>query len=228
MAAEVWDFFAEQGVDRRDPGTWVEGRAKRLQKLTKRQPYRAVEAAALAVAPSILAGEGLVLTKPQPLITFPDAERWTIPHSIWHFDLPARRVSDEPIALRLIGIVEDVAPGGGATVVVEGSHHFVDRYVTEAGGDFGSSKDVRKRLRREHEWFADLNREGDRPHLLEPTDVDGVTVRVTELTGDAGDAWLMHPWLLHGLAPNASDRVRHMMTHTIYGPGWKVLSSRPS
>ena len=65
----------------------------------------------------------------------------------------------------------------------------------------GQSTDLAERLACEHEWFADLKREGDRAHLLMPTELDGVTVRVRELTGSAGDGWLMHPWLLQGKAP---------------------------
>ena len=86
----------------------------------------------------------------------------------------------------------------------------------------GQSADLAERLACEHDWFADFKREGDRAHLLTPTELDGVTVRVRELTGSAGDGWLMHPWLLQGKAPNASDRVRHMMTLTISGPGCKI------
>jgi len=66
---------------------------------------------------------------------------------------------------------------------------------------------------------------------MAPADVDGVTVRVTELTGAGGDIWLLHLWLLHGLAPNAGSRIRSMCTHTVLaaapGAGVSPPGSRP-
>jgi hypothetical protein len=46
--------------------------------------------------------------------------------------------------------------------------------------------------------------------------IDGVAVRVVELTGTAGDLVVMHPWLMHNIAMNCSTRPRMMMSYTRY------------
>jgi hypothetical protein len=121
------------------------------------------------------------------------------------------------VALRLLGLVEAVAPGGGGTVAVEGSHELVRRLVTERGGDAGSSADAKRTLRNRYEWFQGLTTSGaDRDRFRESTAVDGVTVRVVELTGAAGDAFLLHPWTFHAQAPATGNAVRSMLTHTVY------------
>jgi hypothetical protein len=46
--------------------------------------------------------------------------------------------------------------------------------------------------------------------------IDGVHVRVTELTGNAGDAYLHASLLMHAAAPNAGRAPRSMMTDTVF------------
>src|SRR5262249_48316916 len=120
------------------------------------------------------------------------------------------------------GLVEPVEGHGGGTVIVEGTHRLTSRLVLAAGGDFGRSADVRRRLAADHQWFRDLfDDDAHRDRFLEPVDIDGVIVSATELTGNAGDAYLMHPWLLHAAAPNTGTHVRSMVTHTALGDGYR-------
>jgi hypothetical protein len=51
---------------------------------------------------------------------------------------------------------------------------------------------------------------------MEPTVIDGVTVRVRELTGHAGDVAFMLPLTLHNVSMNCGDRPRFMVTHTAF------------
>ena len=46
--------------------------------------------------------------------------------------------------------------------------------------------------------------------------LDGLPVRVVELTGRAGDVYVTHPWILHSIAPNASDTPRMMRSRFIW------------
>lgn len=46
----------------------------------------------------------------------------------------------------------------------------------------------------------------------EPEVIDGVTVRVVELTGEPGDVVFMHPHLFHAPAPNRAEEPRLMVT----------------
>jgi ectoine hydroxylase-related dioxygenase (phytanoyl-CoA dioxygenase family) len=138
-----------------------------------------------------------------------------VPHDAWHIDFPA--TSPMP-ALRAFAFLSDVAPGGGGTVVVTGSHRLV--------GDLPDTRSVtvRARLGERSDWFRALWRkhaDGDRVARFMDAGaiVDGVEVRVVVLTGRPGDVVLWHPALLHGIAPNCADRPRFMLTHTVWrGP----------
>ena len=71
-----------------------------------------------------------------------------------------------------------------------------------------------------HPWFRDLMKAGDPSARLEkykgaPTLVDGVKLQVTEMTGDPGDVWIMHPDLLHAPAPNVRKTPRMVLTQFV-------------
>ena len=46
--------------------------------------------------------------------------------------------------------------------------------------------------------------------------VSGIPLQVVELTGEAGDVVLGHPWLLHATAPNCGTRTRMMCVQRIH------------
>ena len=46
--------------------------------------------------------------------------------------------------------------------------------------------------------------------------IDGIRVRVDELTGAAGDVVIGHPWLLHVPAPNRATRPRFMRVQRVH------------
>ena len=54
-----------------------------------------------------------------------------------------------------------------------------------------------------------------RQFMLDGDEVDGVRVRVAELTGEAGDVVVMLPWTLHSLAMNCSP-ARFAVTHSLF------------
>ena len=102
---------------------------------------------------------------------------------------------------------------GGGTVEVTGSHR-----LTGPGGRYAGrrSADVRVRLAEDHRWFRDLWTAGQEPdrtdRLLGSSSVlDGSELRIEELTGDPGDAFVMNPRLLHAVAPNCLDTPRMML-----------------
>lgn len=51
--------------------------------------------------------------------------------------------------------------------------------------------------------------------MEQTTETDGAPLRIVEMTGEAGDVFLMHPNLLHAFSTNASDSVRMMLTQWI-------------
>jgi ectoine hydroxylase-related dioxygenase (phytanoyl-CoA dioxygenase family) len=154
------------------------------------------------------------------LVTFPQPGPWTVPHQLWHFDLPGRGDPNQTHVVRLFGHLTDVEPRGGGTVVVEGSHELVRRLVAASPtNDAGSSAELRRKLIAAHPWFRALCREGGdrvRQYMTDGDEIDGVRVKVVELIGQAGDVVVMLPWTMHSLAMNCAAVPRFMTTHSIY------------
>jgi len=223
MADAVWASLVRRGVDRADRATWPAGFVGHHQSLRQRRVFDAFRGDTTAAVADALLGAGAWSdTGPwgPALVSFPEPGPWTVPHQIWHLDLPGRGDPDRPGAVRLFGYAADVVPGGGGTVVVEGSHAVVRRLVAATPGhDVGNSARVRRRLAASSPWFRALAREGGdrvRQFMTDGDEVDGIRVRVVELTADAGDVVVMLPWTLHSLAPNCADAPRFMVTHSIY------------
>jgi hypothetical protein len=144
---------------------------------------------------------------PQLLFTLPNAESWTVPHDIWHLDVP--RLPDCGIpGVQMFTFLSTVAPGGGGTLVVTGSH----RLLNESRRI--SSKQLKKRLKREP-YFRDLMSKNlpDRHRFIrECSSVGDVELQVVELHGEPGDVIFMDMRILHTLAPNATRVPRIMVT----------------
>ncbi len=143
----------------------------------------------------------------QLLFTWPNATTWSIPSTIWHLDFP-RVPGDGFVGAQVFAFVEDVASGGGGTLIAAGSHHLMneDRLI--------KSKIIKKRLKQKPGYAELLGKDQtiDRRRFLDPFEVDGFTQQVVELTGRPGDIYLTDLRLLHTLAPNASQHPRIMLT----------------
>ena len=144
---------------------------------------------------------------PQLLFTLPNAASWTVPHNIWHLDLP--RLPDRGIpGVQLFTFLDTVVPGGGGTLVVAGSHRLLNESKRI------SSKQLKKRLKREP-YFRDLMSKDvvDRHRFIrECSRVGDVELQVVEMHGKPGDVFLMDLRVLHTLAPNAARVPRIMLT----------------
>jgi hypothetical protein len=212
IADRVWGAYAEHGIKRDDTTTWPHGfQVEFLRRLRKRGVFKPFDNDTVRAAITEIIGEPRPSRDPWrgPLISFPTPGPWVLPKSGWHCDLAPRGSPDRPAELRMFGFVTDVAPQGGGTLVIEGSHELIRRMVAEAPDhDAGHSTTVKKRLFKDHPWF--------KAPSLEPTVIDGVTVRVRELTGQPGDVVFMLPWTLHNISMNCADQPRFMVTHTAY------------
>ena len=152
----------------------------------------------------------------KPLVTFPTTVP-VIPHAAWHLDIDgATRLSPLP-TLRTFTFLEPVLPHGGGTLCVSGSHRLAIEIERTHGGPVKSAQ-VRDRLAADHPWFASLL---DTP-LASLRALIGVEaragahpVRLEEMTGAPGELVIMHPALLHGVAHNARERPRLMLTEWI-------------
>jgi hypothetical protein len=209
----LWSGLASRHrIVKDDPTTWPTGVFGKLTKFGKSGRFASVGSDAVAAAITDLLGACWHADSPwgAPLITFPMPGRWDVPRS-WHIDFPA---SMPLSAVRMFAYLTSIRPGGGGTVIIAGSHQLAERRPGI------SSRDLRRDLAERSPWFRDLWRpvgeDRVRRFMVEGDEVDGVHVRVVELTGEPGDVVLWHPALLHAGAPNCLDEPRFMLTHTVY------------
>lgn len=225
MADTVWrDLERRFGVQRRDRSTWTQERPSDFKALSRSDAFKAMDTPQLHGLLDDLLGRDTWTPPPywgQPLVCFPtDHGRWNVPAKNWHLDLPADPKRFAAMTGRLFLVLAPLAARGGGTLVVEGSHRLV-LDIARRSGDQLTSSAIRKRLQSEHPWFGDLlapTPDLDRVarFMAAPTVVDDVPVQVTEITGDPGDLWLMHPAALHTLAPNVLDTPRIVLAQFVY------------
>ncbi|MEU4192889.1 phytanoyl-CoA dioxygenase family protein [Kribbella sp. NPDC026611] len=216
MRDVLWqELSTRHGMSRDDPTTWTPTRPTGL-KTTK--THRVAHAILSPVVRSALDGLlGAWIQPPhqgQVLVTMPEGVPWSVPHRQWHvdvgFDLP---VDDLP-AVKIWSLLDDLAPGGGGTPQVAGSHHVIARYLTTT--DERDFTTVRDGVLRSHAWLRELTSPDRSLDPLQESEIDGLPVRVLELTGQAGDVYFTHPWTLHSIAPNAASTPRMMRSRFIW------------
>jgi phytanoyl-CoA dioxygenase PhyH len=163
------------------------------------------------------AGQVLFVNPPEP-----DAA-WDVPRTVWHLDFAAPGAARVLPGVQIFACLDRVAPRGGGTVVIAGSHAAIDALRRRAGDDFaGRSREVRQALLRESAWLRDLctRRAGeDRGARFMAEPRAGESLQVVELTGEPGDVWLMHPWTLHAPAPSCGDRPRMVLCERVHALG---------
>jgi ectoine hydroxylase-related dioxygenase (phytanoyl-CoA dioxygenase family) len=137
---------------------------------------------------------------------------------MWHFDHPVADYGGQLPAVRVFAFLEPVLPHGGGTLFVAGAHRVAMALAGKGGPPVPSAK-IREMLKADHPWFDRLwDTRGDdvRGLLGNRARVHGVEVRVEEMTGEAGDIFVMHPLMLHGAAHNALQQPRLMLAQTLY------------
>ena len=220
MAHRLWaDLEARYGMVRDRPESWTVAAPAQFQTLKRAGAFSALGSPKLFALADTLLGVGAWEMPARwggPLVTFPTRSP-ILRRPPWHLDVSgAEQLVPLPV-LRVFTFLEPLAPGGGGTLYVAGSHHLAIE-VERAHGAPVQSAQVRDRLKAEHPWFAGL--------LATPTanlrrlvNVDvrigSQTLRLEEMTGDPGDLIVMHPALLHGTSHNALDRPRMMLTEWI-------------
>lgn len=220
MRERIWRRLVANGAERDDATTWTLDKQTHLQKIRRADPLPS-ESPLIHEALEQVFGEGEWLPPKhwgQALVTFPSPEPWDLMPKIWHLDYPYRFPSDAILGANLFLFVSDVRHRGGGTLVVKSSQHLIRRFVQSVDGlATKKMKVLRKQFDARSKWFSELTDEkapGKSDRILrfmeQDTDVDGVAVRVVELTGSAGDAVLCHPWLVHNGSPNTRDQPRMM------------------
>lgn len=150
---------------------------------------------------------------------------WTVPRNGWHWDgIHFRHYVDAPDqGLLCLCLFSDIELRGGSTLVVEGSHRLVSKFLSQQHEGVEIGDGIRKFFD-QHAYFSELSgRTNDNRSTEERIDYfmntihtadDGTELRVVETPGKAGDVFLCHPFLIHAASPNHSGNTRFMCNRT--------------
>lgn len=216
---------ARYGARRSDPGSWTFPRVTGLQRLRAHSVFEAIGSSAVLEAIDDLLGAGS-WDRPKHwgsfLVDFPVAGlAWTVPSASWHTDYGFAAPTTSLFGALVFSFLSRVPPRTGGTVVVVGSHRLVAKFVeTHPQKALTKQKFCRAAFCNSDPWLKALTSQGgghDRVERFMETErvISGIPVHVAELTGDAGDVILGHPWLLHTSAPNCGTQPRFMRVQRI-------------
>ncbi|HXC85394.1 MAG TPA: phytanoyl-CoA dioxygenase family protein [Trebonia sp.] len=152
------------------------------------------------------------------IAAFPEPGDWNVPTRFWHWDSPSQPHLDRPRGLFVVSFIGPVAPRGGGTLILAGSPRLLIRQRRRIPPDqlrdpAASPWDW---FGRSHPWLMALTGQGPSPDdriaafMDTETLVEGVPLRVVELTGEPGDMVFCHPAIVHCSAPNRGERPRFM------------------
>jgi hypothetical protein len=158
----------------------------------------------------------------RPLVTFPGPGAWELPTRLWHWDNPAELHLDGPRALFVVSFIGPVAPRGGGTLILSGSPRLLLQRERRIGTSRPRESGARlwDRFHRADPWLMALTGLAPSPadriaaFMASETVVDGVPLRVVELTGEPGDMVFCHPVMVHCVGPNRGTRPRFMRIKT--------------
>ena len=152
------------------------------------------------------------------IVTFPGPGAWEVPTHFWHWDNPSELHLDRPRGLFVVSFIGSVAPRGGGTLILSGSPRLLiqrERWISADQRRDPAAKPW-KRFHRSHPWLMALTGQApspaDRIASFMDTEiiVEGVPLRVVELTGEPGDMVFCHPVMVHCAAPNRGVWPRFM------------------
>jgi Phytanoyl-CoA dioxygenase (PhyH) len=158
----------------------------------------------------------------RPLVTFPAPGAWEVPARHWHWDNPCALHLDRPRALFVVSFIGSVAARGGGTLILSGSPRLLIAQERRLPADqrTGLGALPWARFHRSHPWLMALTGLAPSPadrtaaFMDAETAVDGVHLRVVELTGEPGDMVFCHPLMVHCVAANRGPRPRFMRIKT--------------
>ena len=234
MEAHIWHALdARKGIRRHDPATWVEGGVRGIGDLNREPAFRPFGSPAITAILDDLLGPGQwrhPASWGQILVTFPAAQ-WSwdslfqgqveVSEISWHTDYPYDTPPDQLAGVQLFCLLADLEAGGGGTLVIAGSHCVIQRFVRDQPPEtLQKMKRARRALLGSDPWLRSVSKAVSQPRpdawLAEQRAViGGLPVAVAELTGNAGDVYFTHPWLLHAMSPNCNATPRLMCTQRI-------------
>lgn len=219
----VWEQVEKRGVKRDDKSTWTQPMIQ-INENYDTPEFRACDTDRLADAIEDLVGYGRWTNRGIPNrwgwwpVNFAKGaeSEWDVPKGGWHWDgIHFRHFLDSPEqGLLCLCIFSDIGPRGGGTVIAEGSHKVVARYLAEQPNGVELGEGI-KSVNQSHEWFRKLTGQEEGPlsrhqgtarieYFMDQVYVDdhGTNLRVVETTAEAGDVFLCHPFLYHAASQN--------------------------
>jgi hypothetical protein len=226
ISAQVWDNLERRYSFRRNqPDTWIAERVNGLHALVT---FEEIGSPTVCQMLDDLLGSGK-WQRPARwgslLIAFPEShEQWDVPYANWHLDFPASDSLEGLFAVRLFICLEPVRHGGGATLVITGSHLLVQDLVRKKASRRFRSADIRTALIQAYPWVKALCSRSETADRIGrfvdvSTAVDSAELRVVEMTGEPGDVFLVHPLIVHAPATNCADVPRMVLSSFVYRNG---------
>ena len=222
IQATIWSQMQAHGFDRQDRSTWPVGSWQGVQD----QPAleRGIAAPRLCGAINQLLGPNnwrLPRRWGGYLISFPQGapEDWTLTDNNWHWDdTLINHYGNRSTGLFILTLFSEVQAHGGGTLLVSGSQRLIEQFFARLSpaDQQLKQKPLKLRFAQSHPWLAELTGQSSeainrRQHFMEETSiVDGVPVKVIEVTGAPGDAYLCHPAIYHAASPNHGVLPRFM------------------
>jgi hypothetical protein len=220
MRHAIWQFAERQaGLRPADPISWAGSPVLNWQGLSRDPVFGpVVDNPRVRDALDVIFGTG-GWRRPRPgaqiLFSLPQAEPWVLPDG-WHIDCGFEQATWPVPAVKLFAFVGEVGSRGGGTMVISGSHRLVDRYQQSLPAPVGAGRRNWLAFMRHHPWLARLLDGADRPDRGRPLvgqagEIDGVPVRVVELTGSPGDVVITHLHVFHTRSPDTGTDPRLML-----------------
>ncbi len=234
MCNRVWRALGKRyGLRRESPMTWKGQYLLGIHYLPKSENFPEIGSPPIRSALDDLFGSGNWVPPERwgsLLVTFPNShDQWTVPHQAWHLDYPASSEMKRLSIVRIFVCLAKLEPCSGGTVFVAGSHRAIQNLVSKDGVARMRSADARTALIRTHAWMRSLctfDESLDRVEafMRKSSVADGVELRVVEMTGEPGDAFLTHPLLLHTGSKNTATYPRIALSCTVCRAGFKIAA----
>lgn len=225
MEQRWWRELADaHGIDRHDRSSWR--RVPGDLKAAKRDPLqsRILTGRVRGVLDDLLGAGAWPPPRDwgRPLVTFPEPGTWDVPAGQWHWDSPCELHIDRLRGLFVVSFISSVARRGGGTMILAGSPRLLIEQQRQlpASDRHGSITVLRERFKGSHPWLKGLSGLAPSPpdrisaYMDRETVIDGVPLRVVELTGEPGDMVFCHPAIVHSVAPNRGSWPRFMRIKT--------------
>lgn len=149
-------------------------------------PERIAPPSVLSLMAQLADGPLVAARDAQLLLSLPNQGTWSMSGLNWHVDLAS--ATGRLTGIQIFLLLDDVAPHGGATLALAGSQRLTD-------------KRARAEVRSWLDGADDLDKKLTRAGLS-----------IVEMSGNAGDVYLMDMRVLHTPSINASPRPRLMAT----------------